>query len=275
MSRQSLYLHRQALFIGCSILWFSGICPAGTIQRFGQIQEQVVTGSPVKSLIYDSGQLSRTSLAHAIGLGIPCCANAGGSISGNDIQGVTQAQEGQAFMDAFWQDGITVGGLAPGTPVSLMITNSLTSHVFVEGTGHAIAISDLRLFLNNPLDLILCNSAATDGGGPCNTLNGTQTASHLVTLLSGDPAPFVLDEELQISVVSSGIAAEADAPNDIFIDVLTPGATLTTESGVNYSSTTATPEPAMALPLLVCLAGFVIHRKRGRRRFSNRESEEQ
>jgi len=243
----------------CAVLFFPVASFGGTI--FSQIQEQVVlSGPPLSSLSYDSGQLGQVSLAHAIALPSTgtVLAGAPGLINGNDIQGLTQAQSGQARMDAFWQDGITVGGLAPGTPVSLMITNSLTSHVFVEGTGQAFAISDLRLFLNNPLDLILCNSAATDGGGPCNTLNGTQTASHLVTLISGNPAPFVLDEHLALQASSNGIAAEADAPNDIFIDVLTPGATVTSQSGVNYSSTTSTPEPGTAGFALAGIVGLLI-----------------
>jgi hypothetical protein len=259
MSSQLPYFHRKGLLIGLCVLWFSGTCSGGTIFN-AQIQEQVLLAvSPPISISYDSGQVQPVvPLSHEIVLPSTSTVlvGAGGLISGNDIQGLTEAQSGQAFMDAFWQDGITVGGLAPGTPVSLRITNSLTSHVLIELSGSATVVSDLRLFLNNPVDLILTNTN-TD------THNGTQTASQLITLLSGDPAPFVLDEHLALRAISNGIAAEADAPNDIFIDVLTPGATLTSQSGVNYSSTTATPEPAMALPVLACLAGVVIC---GRRR---------
>ncbi|HWZ31517.1 MAG TPA: hypothetical protein VNX18_09310 [Bryobacteraceae bacterium] len=251
----SCFNRRNWLVWSCAFA-FSGICPAATL-TFAQIQESVLAPGHLSD-IYDSGQLNQTLLTHQLGVfSTGGFATSTGTINGNDISGMVSTQNGQARMDAFWSDAFTVSGLPLGTPVEILITNSLTSHVSLTGgPGSAGAISDLRLFLSNPLDLILSNTES-------NVVNGTQTISHMVTLISGATAPFIIDEHLTLNaVVNLTGSAEADAPNDIFITVLTAGAVLHSASGVDYSQTTATPEPATVVPVLMGLVGMAIRRMR-------------
>jgi hypothetical protein len=241
----------------CSMFLFGGACWA---TPFVQIQEQVVH-SGFTTVTYDSGQLSQTVLGNHISLGATV-ADAIGNINGSHITGTVLTAGGQAFMDAFTQDNISVTGLPLFTPVQVMFTDIMTSNQSLSGPGTAIAGNTLRLFLGSPLDLTLTNSNSAPH-------SGTQSISHTVTLLSGD-VPLVFDETLTTHAIANSISAsaEADAVNDIFITVLTPGATIISGSGVVYSS--IVPEPST---LGVVLAGLglllLIARKRVQRQISS------
>jgi hypothetical protein len=275
--------------VGGLALIFAGVCMASPIYSV-QLQESVVWSPGSNAIHYDSGILNQTSLQHvAAGSGAGSFASVQGSIDGSQIHGFVTATttafidplflvpgDGQAFFRAAWIDAITVGGLAPGTPISIRVTNSLHSSVsLTDGssgvTGNlASAFSALSLsFPSNPALNPKLNLSNTDA----NPQSGTQTTSTTFNCFSGGTtACFTLSEilTLQADALGLSIKSQVDASNtnDIFIDVLTPGGTLSAASGVTYSSSTAVPEPSTAGLLLAGFAGvFVLHgrsRKLGR-----------
>jgi hypothetical protein len=254
------------------VAWLGGIglsmaCQAGALS-YAQIQEQIVYGPPIlgDSMTYDSGQLATIALSNTLSALGPIPAFAGGSVNQGAVHGLAQSgvgSGGQANFAGFWNDAITVGGLPAGTPVSIRITDSMHSFVSaVQQGSSASAVSQLEIFFGgNNYFLDLSNTTT-------NLQNGFQTASMTIQCSSGPLSCFSFNEELALRTASFGVAGQATADaqntNIVFIDILTPGATISSQSGVAYASTSAVPEPATAVPVLTAIAALLFF-KRGKR----------
>jgi hypothetical protein len=204
-----------------------------------------------------------------------------GSINGREIHGFALASTSptgpssmsppnvaQASFGAIWRDSIAVGGLAPGAPISIRVTNSLHSDVALNGVASGTSPDVVSAF--SVLSLSFPGSPALNphlslSNTDANPRPGTQTTSLTITCNSGTGVCFTLDEilNLQAQALGNGVTAQVDASNtnEIFIDVLTPGGTLAAASGVNYSST-STPEPATGGLLLAGFAAVFTFRRR-------------
>ena len=243
-----------------------------------RLQEQVASSpssNPLCCMAFDSGALNRNFLTRQIsggtgpGLGTPYGISYG-LINGSQLRGYVTA--GSSFssnlsatadLTATWVDTITPIGLPPGTPVSLRITNSLNSIIGLAGAipdgNFATAYSVLSLTFpgssNNPR-LSVHN---TD----LNPVSNAQTASLVILCTSGVPC-FTLSETLTLTAhaTAQGMVASVDArnTNDIFIDLLTPGESVSAASGVTYSA--STPEPATGGLLLAGMVGALVVRRR-------------
>jgi hypothetical protein len=109
-----------------------------------------------------------------------------------------------------------------------------------------------------------------------NPMNHLQTVQQVVTGYVGETLQFSVQLVLSTAASSSFLntgphTSGADASNTAagFVDVLTPGASYITASGINYTSTAvATPEPATPFLLLMGFGGMVLLKKRGFRKRS-------
>jgi hypothetical protein len=260
--------------LGCALLIGAGACCAGPI-TYLQLQEQVSSSpgpaiNPGCCAVFDSGILNQTFLTQQIaGSGSGGVGLANGSIDGSQIRGFVSATStlsapfgGGADLTATWVDTITLVGLAPGTPVSLLITDSLHSVIGLGGavpTGnYATAFSTLSLVFPGSLSNPRLSVHNTD----LNPVSNPQTASLMLSCISGSVC-FTLTETLALTAHATlqGMAASVDArnTNDISIDVLTPGAGVSAASGVSYSA--STPEPGTGGLLLLGAAGTLVLRR--------------
>jgi hypothetical protein len=232
---------------------------------YADIVEQAIwdPAVPADNLFYDSGQLTQTTLSHFLsGSGPTGIANVTGSIGDGQIHGFAESVSSgaQANFGGMWSDSIIVGGLPDGTRVSLLLTLSLDSNVSAVQSGSAaLASSILTVFLGGNERVIGLQNTTTD------TIDGLQTTSMRIDCFTGPLSCFTFIEQLGLTTRSVGQDSQAiaDALNTNFIniDVLTPGGTITSASGIGYASTTSTPEPATAAPALAVLAGFLLVRK--------------
>jgi hypothetical protein len=189
-------------------------------------------------------------------------ADASGRVAAGQIHGVVSAEgkhdgslgsrgnpiEGSGVSDfsGEWVDTLTAVGPI-GTSVNIRITNSLHSLVglsVLSGTffSRADAFSGLRVLQGfNPVDLNLDNADSNP---------------RLDRIISGDftvpvGSSFTIEQTLTLHASALGsslnpdVMAKADASNtsNVFIDVLTPGATLNSASGAQYASASSVPEP--------------------------------
>jgi hypothetical protein len=221
------------------------------------------------SASFNSGMLMQFSLLGPMfiqtigGVGF---ANASGRVAAGQIHGVVSAEgkhdgslgsqgnpiEGSGVSDfsGEWVDTLTAVGPI-GTSVNIRLTNSLHSVVSLSvpsGTffSRADAFSGLRVLQgSNPVDL---------------NLDNPDSNPILLRVISGDfvvpvGSSFIIEQTLNLhasalgSSLNQDVMAIADASNtsNVFIDVLTPGATLTSASGAQYASASSVPEPASCL----------------------------
>jgi hypothetical protein len=256
----------SVLYVVAMALPFAAPCRGGPIYTV-QLQEGATWGSGLgNSLSYDSGQLAQTSVSNTVNGGGPGgTAEASGSISDGEIHGLAESQGltgvTDANLTAFWNDAITVGGLPDGTLVTLLITDSLHSLLTLSGaTSQASAVSQVTIFAGGTDSFLDLSNTSS------NLQNGNQTTSMELTCAASSLSCFQLTEELALraSTFPGGLAiADASNTNQIFIDVLTPGATITSASGVIYADT-AVPEPATAGPVLLTLGGLLVVVRRNR-----------
>jgi hypothetical protein len=216
------------------------------------------------SASFNSGVLTQFSLIGPMfiqSIGGVGFADASGRVAAGQIHGVVSAEgmhdgslgshgnpiEGSGVSDfsGEWVDTLTAVGPI-GTSVNIQITNSLHSLVslsVLSGTffSSADAFSGLRVLQgSNPVDLNLDN--------PDSNPISNRIISGNFTVPVG--SSFTIEQTLTLhasalgSSVNQDVMAKADASNtsNVFIDVLTPGATLTSASGAQYAS--SAPEPA-------------------------------
>ena len=179
------------------------------------------------------------------------------------ISGVCQhcgaATENAGLFSVDFYDVASIGGLPSGTPVSFLITAVLNSSISGP-SGETYAYSDFD-FLSKA-DVTATN---TDGAS-----NGLISQSAVVQTTSGANLSFVasLYGIASVNDLTESESATVDASDtaNFYIDVLTPGASYTTASGLSY--TAVAPEPAsLGLAggaLLVLWAGMRIRKRRNR-----------
>lgn len=177
--------------------------------------------------------------------------------SSASISGVCQtcSIENSGFFDVGWYDTITVAGLASGTPVELLITAALDSSINAP-SGASYAYSQFQLSSSQV-------QAANIGG----TSNGLISQSVAVDTASGATLSLIatLLGEAVVNNLTQSESASVDASDtaDFYITVLTPGATYTSASGLDY--TAPVPEPAsLGLTGGAILAIWVAIQKRAR-----------
>lgn len=184
----------------------------------------------------------------------------------NGVIALTDA-DGVGYIN--WMDTFTVTSstLSTGTAITVQVENYLNSTVSLTGCGscspyeNAYAQSDLQIKnFNFGIHSLLTNRWQD----PSSTL----TDILLVTLNVG--ATYTLERQLSLAANANDgydysttepgrtVSAVAGGTARTFIDVLTPGAAISTSSGFNYS---ATPEPST---WLICLSAvfFVVARCR-------------
>jgi hypothetical protein len=160
-------------------------------------------------------------------------------------------QVGGAFYTQ-WIDTIIVTGLPNGTPVELVLTDALhsTETFSAAGVVYGPGVAQLESVLvlgGQELDLLNNQGAA----------NGFVTQSVIVDTVSG--ATLQLAATLTGSADAAGVAsATVDASDtaNSYITVLTPGASYTTASGVDYAPPSTAPEPKSFWVMATAFAGI-------------------
>ncbi len=164
-----------------------------------------------------------------------------------------------------WTDTIFVVGLPVGTPVELRLTDSLVSFTSFSGSdseGDVLAeasLADVTTGLNAGTDQ---SNVDAPGYVP---VNGLQTQSVILQTFVGDPLQLTI--ELSGSALASifgngglqtatGLADASDTEN-AYLTVLTPGASLTTASGIDYFAPAAVPEPHSLWFMVTACAGVL------------------
>jgi len=194
---------------------------------------------------------------------------------------------------ADFTDTITFHGASPGDFVQVRIETRL--HADVSSLGYDLAYwcspGNIGFFRDNveagaTLAFIgsglLVNANHTLGLTACDSIGGSADTSFTTTLFLPTEQPFGLEVNLRaqaeanpffgrspldLSHVATSVTASADAANTglLFIDVLTPGASFTSESGALYQPVAvAVPAPAGSALVGVALMCFVVLRRRVR-----------
>jgi hypothetical protein len=269
----------------CATLVALSPASAGPVTFFLQMTASTSAdagASPRVSSSFDSGVLAQTTatmtplFSTATDLAIVGLANENGSVSGGAIHGFVSAEgifaggAGHAAFTGIWSDTLAIGGLPINTPVTIRVTNSLHSVVGLSGAPSNSGIgffvpaasAEAFVFVNSTTPLqALINTDAT-------------SQSSLVTSMDfvfRSGSNFTIQEDLLLGAASFGsslhpdVLALADASNtsNVFIDVLTPGATLSSASGTQYSSATA-PEPSSFVLMGCSLLAYSLYRLRSR-----------
>ena len=266
--------------------------PSYYVFASGQAGAQGGAGFPQTT--FNSGTLQQTSyLVSPISLVSDGTTGAGalddasaslnGSITPGQLHGVVNASAGQgapgynaqgvASLTEFWDDTLTVGGLPNGTPVDIIVT--FTFHAIVGLTGvpsgtlyneaqgnSNLSVADLTTGVH--ADIPTFYSYDTN---PIDT----QTATAVLHTAAG--RQLQLFQQMELVASASGditqvplIIASVDAGDTSsgYLDVLTPGATFTADSGASYSSQAA-PEPSSSFVLVAGLLVYGVLRRRSRK----------
>ena len=169
---------------------------------------------------------------------------------------------GTAYRQLFWVDTLFVTGLPTGTPVLLQLTTSLDGSYVVSGNTAPLSQLIWRPSLNQALTGNVCGQPAnyvtqysditvfTTTSAPA--INSVQTVDFCTTA----GAPLTFEEQLGAQLLGVNTwFGEANLSNtaNTYIDVLTPGAGLTSASGVDYSTPSPVPEPSSFLLLSASL----------------------
>ena len=172
---------------------------------------------------------------------------------------------GSATAELFWVDTVWATGVPNGTPVLLRFTFSLDGSYTVSGKSSSTLIwnpSVSQPFLGNVCGLPADYVTQING----DTTEFTNTSAPIIhdvqTLDFCTTAGTELGFEEQLSLNPGGnapawsAAIDASDTAEASIDVLTPGASLASASGIDYSTTAAPAPPTWLLvlaPLLVCV----------------------
>ena len=160
------------------------------------------------------------------------------------------------------------GSLAPGTPLSFVVHSTLDSIVSGGCNNFGSANVYFALFTNHSI-------LKHDGCGV-----GSDHMSATTTFASVVDGQFDLESRLIVSagsgvtgqdvlgVTSLHVSHQADAAHTatLWIEVLTPGVTFTSDSGASYAAPVPEPAAALLLGLGVAVLLAVLRRSRGLRR---------
>ena len=196
-------------------------------------------------------------------------ASASGSVQFGSISGVVSAtgtagpiaNGGFAVFDGNWDDTLTVTSstLAAGTTVDLLFTMAYNFSTTCSGAnGSPFAEAE---FETGSQDVPLQFVTASTSDPSCNQKSaGTQTLN-VVTFVGATTG--VLGFSSLFAAAGEGSSGQADAPVDYFIDSETPGASYTTASETNYSTSIPTvPEPSSLVTLTFGLLSLIGLRKK-------------
>lgn len=159
--------------------------------------------------------------------------------------------ENTGTFDVSWYDTINVGGLPSGTPVDLLITVVLSS---------AVTAPSAQSYVSSSIDLGATQDQVMQAGGDS---PGSVIQSKMVDTTSGANLALVASlngfAEVVLNQASSETATvDASDTANFYINVITPGASYTSASGLIYAVTT--PEPSslslMAGALFAIWVGF-------------------
>jgi hypothetical protein len=200
---------------------------------------------------------SATSWASSNGASLHGYATA--SLSGLCMTCAFTTENGGGFA-LQWTDTLLLGGLPIGTPIDLMFTDVLHSSTSISGNGTTELQSD-GVLGSQEIDLFNDQGAA----------NGVIARSVLVSTVSGASLHLTAALIGNLSVAATGDAESAtiDASDtaNAYIAILTPGASYTTASGLDYASPSAVPEPNLLWLEGIALTGLWLGT---RRRFKGR-----
>ena len=239
------------------------ISHSDTVTAFDPIANGIYTGTAAASVsdasIYE-GKLMSTSIA---------------TQGGTADQYLVDNGTAQTYLT--WVDTLTVGGLPSGTPVTLQITDSFSGGLSLSGQADGSQVTQ-QTVLGPPISEGGCSEASL--------VNSVSTAGPVssvqqFSLCTVSGATLILSELLQ-SQVTGGLQWSASAgfsavnhidPQSDFaaasnVVSLTPGATLTSASGVDYSTpVVVTPElpPAVLLGMSTIFLGCIVFGRKVRR----------
>jgi hypothetical protein len=177
---------------------------------------------------------------------------------------------GEASADMRWEDTLFVGGGLPfGTPVIFKVDLTLDGNLELSGNNTDSFLRWINV-LNNPQSAAGCLGlpGAIDQNLDYTSSNSIHYSQEL-QLCTYAGATLNLQEVLIASAVGSrnwsGSANFADTAS-VNIVSETPGATVTSASGIDYSAV-ATPEPSLLPPVLVLVSiiGVVAFQRRATR----------
>ncbi len=230
------------------------------------------TGAPVLAFIKDSATVFAGAIDSSGQLHGAAIASAESDGPANTLGPIFNTGA-EARFNALWIDTLLIvsSTLPQGTPVDLELTNSTFSVVSAGAAGPGTPQDANVLSL-----MVLSGTRSGDPAGTqaqifndsLNPVNNLQIVKRDITGYVGETLQ--LSEELVLvatassSFLNTGVhSSTADASDTAaaFVDVLTPGATYVTASGINYSSPVATPEPATSLFVLMGIGCIVLRKQ--------------
>jgi PEP-CTERM motif len=197
-------------------------------------------------------------------------ASAGASVNNTDASQNTG--EAGASFNSEWVDTLYVIGLPVGTPVQIQLTNVLDSITNFSGADAVGGVEESASLSDSVTGANVSSSLTNTDGEPYTPSNGVQSQTLVLNTKVGDALQLTL--QLNGNALNGGIPAGtlsatalADASDtaNVYFTVLTPGASYTTASGINYASQ-STPEPGTLWLMATALAGIRAARRRSTRR---------
>lgn len=243
--------------------------PPGRTWNTGVFQPLSVYASPILDVAnqYSIGGSTFTEGAHAsltmTGGSFHASAVASGS-AGGDPSVQQRNAGGSAGFSGIWMDTLYIVGLPLLTPVDLLITNTLDSFNQVSVTPDTSNSAQVESILS--INSVSSQLQNLNGGS-----NGLLTSSFIFHTFVGDSLQlehqFVGEATAGTLFQARTVSSSVDALNtsEVFISVLTPGASYTTASGVGYTQQTGTPEVGslwLAGPVLLVWCSRARHRSR-------------
>jgi hypothetical protein len=163
-------------------------------------------------------------------------------------------------------DTVSIGGLPVGTPVYVELLPFLHSILTAACCGTLsptngvildAGLSDTNThlpFYSPGLNLSLTNTVGSPG-------SDDQSTSGIMEVLSGDELTVEIQMINNASVSQQGdVTSSALDTGFTYLEVLTPGATITSELGIDYAPTSSVPEPSTFFLILSALAIGVLYK---------------
>jgi hypothetical protein len=233
----------------------NSIFPPQTWSTGGLPLAVTIYNSPVLAIsnLYTIGGSTFTEGAHAsltMANGtLHAQADAFGSATG-DSSVQKENAGGSGSFSGIWMDTIFIIGLPMGTPVDLLVTNTLDSFTELSVTPDTSNFAYVTSILS-------MNDLTVGFGGKSSELDNSNDAadgmlstSFIYHTLVGDSLQLqhqllgAAEVGTLFQARSSSATVDALNTSDAFISVLTPGASYTTASGVSYAAPSSVPEPA-------------------------------